>query len=82
MFIQPTYEDHGHGVKTRVVSSRIHVICPYNEAFILAAYSVDGRWRRRSQIWSFNRVVFPKIARSLNAIFGTRIRVQATTTGE
>lgn len=36
-----------------VNQSRVQVICPYSDEFVVEAHKLGGRWRHRSQIWSF-----------------------------
>jgi hypothetical protein len=67
--------DHGAGVKTRTQQSRLQVSCPYSPEFLAVAHRLGGRWRKRADFWSFSRHQFPKVAKALNACFGTSIKM-------
>jgi hypothetical protein len=66
--------NNGNGVYTEIVKSRLHVMVPHNDKFVVFAHSMDARWKRRSGIWSFERIKFARVAIELNRIYGTVIK--------
>ena len=75
-------KDCGNGVWTRIQSSRLQVKVPYKEEWIVFAHSLQGRWRRRTGIWSFPRYRYPRVAEALNRIFGTSLHFREDETGD
>jgi hypothetical protein len=67
--------DNGKGVFTKVVAGRLQVKCPYNGEFVLFAHRMDGRWRNRTEMWSFRTYQFREVATKLNELFGTKLKV-------
>lgn len=35
--------------------SRIHFFLPYSETFLSHAHRLEGRWKKRSRVWSFDQ---------------------------
>lgn len=57
--------------------SRIQVHhAPYNAEFVVAAHELDGRWKKRSQVWSFPSHNYPKLAEVCNRLYGTDFKVK------
>jgi hypothetical protein len=42
-------------VQIRYKATRLYVICPVNPEFIKQAKALLGTWRKRSEIWTFDR---------------------------
>lgn len=57
-------------IKFRAVGRRFQVESPYNQEFILAAHQMEGRWRRRSRVWSFPRASYLKVTLAVCRIYG------------
>ena len=71
--------DNGRGVHTRMVMSRLQVWVPFNPKFVEFCRDIEGaRWKKRSNIWSFHSYDFPKVAKALNEIYGTSIKLRQT----
>ena len=62
-------------VTIKHVSSRIQVWCPYHEEFVLEAHRLEGKWKKRTQMWSFERYQYPKVARVLNRLFNADLKI-------
>jgi hypothetical protein len=60
----------GRGVFTRTQGSRFQVRAPYNPAFPVEAHKLNGRWRKRSAMWSFARHDYAKVAAIVNKLYG------------
>lgn len=58
----------GHVLITRA-QSRIQVISPYNDQFVLGAHALGGRWKERSRCWSFPAHTSAQIAELANLIW-------------
>lgn len=68
--------DRGQGVRTRMQSTRFQVSAPYSVDFVTKAHDLGGRWKRRSQIWSFDRSKYFDVARVINSCYGTSLPVE------
>lgn len=71
----PSMRKQGNGVYTRMQMSRFQVSVPYSTEFIVQAHLLEGRWKRRSRMWSFPREDYMKVARLINKLFGTSLPV-------
>jgi len=49
---------------------RIYVICPYSEDFVQGAHTLNGRWRQRTQRWSFNLSTLPAVRALAIKVYG------------
>lgn len=58
-------------VRLRGAGTRLHVIAPESSAFAVGARELGGRWRYRSQVWTFpghaRRLVVGLIERTYGA---------------
>lgn len=52
------------------VESRLHVVVPYKEEFTHRAKELGGRWRTRSQVWSFPVAARRLLMELLREIYG------------
>lgn len=68
--------DQGNGVFTQVVAGRLQVKSPFCPEFLMFAHTQDGRWRKRSGIWSFKVRQYRAVALALNRIYGTSIEAK------
>lgn len=57
-------------VLIRYVSSRMHVVAPYTDEFVIQAHRLGGRWRKRSGVWSFPEPVHKLVIYHLKRIYG------------
>ena len=64
-----------NGVKFWFVSSRLQVSAPFNTNFVVFAHSLEGKWRKRSGIWSFQRYQYRQVVEALNRIYSAGIEI-------
>ena len=64
-----------NGVKFWFVRSRIQVSTPFNAKFVVFAHSTEGKWRKRSGIWSFQRYQYRQVVEALNSIYGAQLEI-------
>ena len=64
-----------NGVKFWFVSSRLQVSAPFSPKFVVFAHSIEGRWRKRSGIWSFQRYQYRQVVEALNSIYDAQIAI-------
>lgn len=57
-------------VEVSHVKGRLHVICPYSVAFRQGAYPLLGKWRRKSEVWSFPEQTWPFLKALIIITFG------------
>lgn len=57
-------------VLVRQVGNRLQVTVPYSESFVLQAHKIGGRWRKRSEMWSFPVSLRRELLGAISAIFG------------
>lgn len=56
--------------------SRMQVFTDYNPDWVLEAHSLEGRYKKRSRMWSFRRDQYPQVAKAVNRIFGTKLPIR------
>lgn len=64
--------DRGEVQVTRNVS-RIQLSAPYSEDFRQAAHDLNGRWRKKTQVWSFNDMSWPRLRAAVLDIYGVEL---------
>jgi hypothetical protein len=57
-------------VLTRVAAGRIQVTVPFTEEFVKEAHHMGGRWRKRTEMWSFRASVRPRLFEVLDNLYG------------
>lgn len=57
-------------VCVRKVDSRIQVSAPYRDEFVTEARKLGGRWRYRSEVWSFPGSVIRELDALITRIYG------------
>lgn len=50
-------------------SSRFHVIAPYSIELVAGARALNGRWRARSKVWSFDKSQFDDVMALLCKVY-------------
>jgi hypothetical protein len=63
-------------VFARRVVSRIQFKAEYREEFLRHAHDLDGRWRKRAQIWSFPVSSWHKLKRIVKEIYGEDLELR------
>lgn len=53
--------------------TRISVIGPYNQEFVMGARALSGRWRKRGGFWSFKVEAFPYVQALAIKVFGKEL---------
>ena len=64
-----------NGVKLWVVNSRLQVSAPFDPKFVVFAHSLEGKWRKRSGIWSFQRYQYRQVVEALNSIYDAQLEI-------
>lgn len=57
-------------VLVRFVGSRMQVTAPYSDDFVKVARRLKGRWRKRSEVWSFPESVHEFVLWHIHDIYG------------
>jgi len=60
----------------KTVSGRLQVYAPFNDGFRLAALDAGGKYRKRTQMWSFRRDQYPKVAAICNRFLGMKLKIK------
>ena len=71
-------EKKGGGFMLRFVRlrmSRLQIAVDYDPAFILEAHRLGGRYKKRSQVWSFDREQYSEVAKWLNREYGAGLHI-------
>lgn len=55
--------------------NRWQVQSPYSADFVLGAHQLEGRWRKRSQCWTFPSHNYSKMVALCNTVYGTKFKV-------
>lgn len=51
-------------------STRFHLISPYDKELVKEWHNLGGRWRRRSQVWTFKNGLEKYVREHLLRVFG------------
>jgi len=59
-------------IRYRLVHSRLQVQVPYDADWVVEAHRLKGRYRSRTQMWSFYRQQYLDVAAAIHKVFGVK----------
>ena len=69
-------KEEGYRMIAKKRGSRVQIHTEYNGEFVKRAHLLDGRWRKRSKVWSFPETSWRKLKAAVRELYGEELELR------